>query len=267
MRAREFVNEALDLISPRAEWSTGPKVSSAKWTDKTGAQVRTDFFKTAPGVVELSFSRTDKDGAHTAGRTNTAKTSGSAVFGQVAATLKDFLTKNPDIKYVTYRAVNDPARSNLYAKLAQKAGVLGLQQVIKTSDLPANIQQQRKAAQIEKLSRNTIDRIPTASKTPAEPQIIRPIHPPPDLTGKGKSTTDQFVLKRTGTAAVAQPTQSQSVARRISGNEYTNIFGGGKEPTNFQNQEYIKNIQAQLQRFPNDANLQAELDSWKKQPR
>jgi hypothetical protein len=265
MRAKEFTTEAVDLVSPPAQWSSSPQFTTAKWTDKTGARVQTDFIKTAPGVVELSFSRSDTNGAPTIGRTNTAKTGGSAIFGQVAATLKDYLAKNPDVTHVTYRAVDDPARSKLYARLAKMSGALGLQQVTKTSDLPQHIQQQQKAARVDKLSSNTIDRIP--SKTPVEPQIIRPIHPPPDLTGKGKSTTDQFVLKRTGTAAVAQPTQSQSVARRISGNEYTNIFGGGKEPTNFQNQEYIKNIQAQLQRFPNDANLQAELDSWKKQPR
>lgn len=252
MRAKEFTTEAVDLVSPPAQWSSGPTFTTAKWTDKTGARVQTDFIKTAPGVVEISFSRSDQNGAHTIGRTNTAKTGGSAIFGQVAATLKDYLSKNPDVTHVTYRAVDDPARSKLYARLAKMSGALGLEQVTKTSDLPAHIQQQQKAAQVDKLSRNTIDKIP--SKTPVEPQIIRPVTQGP---------TDQFVLKR---QADVQPKVAQA-PRRISGNEYTNVYGGGKEPTAFQNQQYIKDLQAQLQRFPNDVNLQAELDSFvKKSP-
>jgi len=256
MRAKEFTTEAVDLVSPPAQWSSSPQFTTAKWTDKTGARVQTDFIKTAPGVVELSFSRSDKNGAHTMGRTDTARTGGSAIFGQVAATLKDYLAKNPDVTHVTYRAVDDPARSKLYARLAKMSGALGLEQVTKTSDLPAHIQQQQKAAQVDKLSRNTIDKIPSGVG-----KNTNTLPPPPASVQIGAAKpTDQFVLKRQADAQL----KVAQVPRRISGNEYTNVYGGGKEPTAFQNQQYIKDLQAQLQRFPNDVNLQAELDSFMK---
>jgi hypothetical protein len=57
---------------------------------------------------------------------------------------------------------------------------------------------------------------------------------------------------RTVAPKTAMPTRA--------GDEYTNVYGGGK-PTAFQDQQYMKDIQAKLQQWPNDANLQAELSA------
>lgn len=45
-----------------------------------------------------------------------------------------------------------------------------------------------------------------------------------------------------------------------AGDEYTNMYGGGK-PTAFQDQQYMKDLTAKLQQSPNDANLSAELSA------
>jgi hypothetical protein len=58
---------------------------------------------------------------------------------------------------------------------------------------------------------------------------------------------------RTAAPKTAMPTRA--------GDEYTNVYGGGKKPTAFQDQQYMKDIQAKLQQWPNDANLQAELSA------
>ena len=261
MRATEFVNEAVDLVSPKADWKITPQFSTATWMDKTGSRIEVNFLKVAPGVVELGFSGTDKDGVPSYKRTNTAKTGGSAIFGQVAATLRDFMAKNPDITTVTFKAVDDPSRSKLYSKIVQRAGILGLQRGT-TSDLPKIMQQQHKADRIDKISRNTIDRIPSSFS-----KNSNTLPPPPSSIQIGPAPpSDRFVLKRTAVTqpAIPRPAVAQPAPKRISGNEYTNTFGGGKEPTNFQNQQYIKDIRSRLQQFPNDANLQAELDSWTK---
>ena len=114
MRAREFVTEVFNLTSPQTVWSSGGTDTQATWTDKTGARVTTVFRKVGK-TVDVSFVRTDAQGTPTWGRANNAGGSSSSVFGGVAANLKDYLAKNPNITHVTFGASDDPERSRLYS--------------------------------------------------------------------------------------------------------------------------------------------------------
>jgi len=50
-----------------------------------------------------------------------------------------------------------------------------------------------------------------------------------------------------------------------AGDEYTNVYSGGRKPTPFQDQQFMKDLTDKLQQFPNDVNLQAELSALSKQ--
>jgi hypothetical protein len=254
MRAREFVTEVFNLTSPQTVWSSGGTGALATWTDKTGATVQTNFLKVG-NTVDVSFTRTDAQGTPTWGRANNAGASSSSVFGGVAANVKDYLAKNPNITHVTFGASDDPERSRLYSKIAQKAGALGLELVDPKdrANIPPEIRQQDKA----RVYSRALNMIPTLPS----PGNKNTLPPPPasiELDRPYTQKYDQFILKRQN-----MPAQSRQIVPARTGDEYTNVYGGGR-PSEFQNQQYIKDIQAKLQQFPNDSNLHAELASMQK---
>ena len=246
MRAQEFITEVFNLTSPQTVWSSGGTDTQATWTDKTGARVTTVFRKVGK-TVDVSFVRTDAQGTPTWGRANNAGGSSSSVFGGVAANLKDYLAKNPNITHVTFGASDDPERSRLYSKIAQRAGAVGLELVDPRdrANIPPEIRRQDK----------TLPTLPTLGNKNTLP-------PPPasidDPYTPHTQKYDQFILKRQN-----MPAQSRQIVPARTGDEYTNVYGGGR-PSEFQNQQYVKDIQAKLQQFPNDPNLHAELASMQK---
>ena len=255
MRAREFITEVFNLTSPQTVWSSGGTDTQATWTDKTGARVTTVFQKVG-NTVDVSFLRTDAQGTPTWGRANNAGASSSSVFGGVAANVKDYLAKNPNTTHVTFGASDDPERSRLYSKIAQRAGALGLELVDPRdrANIPPEIRQQDKA-RVYSRALNVIPTLPT----PGNKNTLPP--PPASINDPYTPHTqkyDQFILKRQN-----MPAQSSQIVPARTGDEYTNVYGGGR-PSEFQNQQYIKDIQAKLQQFPNDPNLRAELASMQK---
>jgi hypothetical protein len=146
MRAREFITEVFDLTSPKTDWNIGNNTTFATWRDKTGATVTTNFLR-QDNTVDVSFTRTDSKGMDSMGRTNNAGGSSSSVFGGVAANVKDYLAKNPNVTHVTFGASDDPERSRLYSKIAKRAGALGLELVDPRdrANIPPEIRRQDKA--------------------------------------------------------------------------------------------------------------------------
>lgn len=249
MRAHEFT-EVFDTPADSVVWKTvNSNLTVADWTDKTGSRVQTSFNTYAPGVVDVSFRRTDSTGNASITRTNTAGETSSSVFGGVTANVKDFLSKNPQVTYITFGASDDPARSRLYSRMAQRAGVLGLELVNPTdqANLPPAVKQQQKTR--NGLVYRTMNSIPTITKTATGM---------PTLTTDSPYTKkyDQFVLKRQGVQTAPRP----GMAPNRAGDEYTNMYGG-RRPTAFQDQQYLKDLTAKLQQWPNDANLSAELSA------
>ena len=254
MRAREFITEVFNLTSPQTVWSSGGTDTQATWTDKTGARVTTVFQKVG-NTVDVSFLRTDAQGTPTWGRANNAGASSSSVFGGVAANVKDYLAKNPNITHVTFGASNDPERSRLYSKIAQRAGALGLELVDPKdrANIPPEIRRQDKA----RVYSRALNMIPTLP-SPGNKNTLAPPPASIELDRPYTQKYDQFILKRQN-----MPAQSSQIVPARTGDEYTNVYGGGR-PSEFQNQQYIKDIQAKLQQFPNDPNLRAELASMQK---
>ena len=239
MRAKEFIIE-LDLTLP-----AGVKLvpvsdyfSEARWVDKTGATVQVYFQKLSSGnVADFGFRRSDPQGNLTIGRTNTGGAAASNIFGQVAAIVQEYLAKNPSITHLTFGASDDPARSKLYSRMAQRAGAIGMELVnpADKANMPPIVQQQQRNLKYQ----NATAQLPT--KTANSPYTKK---------------YDQFVLKRQGVQTVPK----QGMAPNRAGDEYTNMYGSG-QPTAFQDQQYLKDLTAKLQQWPNDANLSAELSA------
>jgi hypothetical protein len=245
MRAKEFITEIFDLTNPpRTDWKATNNGVLGTWTDKTGATVITGFRRQG-NTVDVSFNRTDAQGALTLGRANNAGSASSSVFAGVAANLKDYLKANPNITHVTFGASDDPARSQLYAKMAQRAGVLGLELVDPKdlANIPPEIRQQSK----DRVYTRAVNKIPTLP-TPGSKNTV------PPYTQK----YDQFVLKRQG----VQTAPKQAVAPNRAGDEYTNVYGA--KPTASNDQQYLKDLTALQRQFPTDANLSAELSAQTK---
>ena len=254
MQIHEIIAEVFDLTSPETAWRTGPTGTQATWTDKTGARVTT-VFRNVGNTVDVSFLRTDAQGTPTWGRANNAGASSSSVFGGVAANVKDYLAKNPNTTHVTFGASDDPERSRLYSKIAQRAGALGLELVDPKdrANIPPEIRRQDKA----RVYSRALNMIPTLP-SPGNKNTLAPPPASIELDRPYTQKYDQFILKRQN-----MPAQSSQIVPARTGDEYTNVYGGGR-PSEFQNQQYIKDIQAKLQQFPNDPNLRAELASMQK---
>jgi hypothetical protein len=194
MRAHEFINEVIDVVAPpNVDWASSPngKAVIANWTDKSGVEVRTVFTKISPGVADVAFARKDAEGQFSFKRTGTGKESSANIFGGVASNIKEYLAKNPDITHITFGASDDPARARLYAKMSQRAGILGLEPVSPTDKaaLPpeyARLQRDMKQARAKS---QVVNQVPTLTKTPAGTPTLAKDQP---FTKK----YDQFMLKR-----------------------------------------------------------------------
>jgi len=259
MRAREFVTEVFNLTSPQTVWSSGGTGALATWTDKTGATVQTNFLKVG-NTVDVSFTRTDAQGTPTWGRANNAGASSSSVFGGVAANVKDYLAKNPNITHVTFGASDDPERSRLYSKIAQRAGALGLELVDPKdrANIPPEIRQQDKA----RVYSRALNMIPTLPS----PGNKNTLPPPPasiELNRPYTQKYDQFILKR---QAAATPRSSSAATRlsRLGGADDINTFGFGSPAID---QQYIEDLKKEIAKNPNDPynkNFQDEIDRIQK---
>jgi hypothetical protein len=242
MRSHEFITE-LDLALPAGVQlvPVSDYFSEARWKDKTGATVQVYFQKLSSGnVADFGFRRSDPQGNLTIGRTNTGGAAASNIFGQVAAIVQEYLAKNPSITHLTFGASDDPARSKLYSRMAQRAGAIGMELVnpADKANMPPILQQQQRNLKYQ----NATAQLPT--KNANSPYTKK---------------YDQFVLKRQGLAPL--PKQGMTAPNR-AGDEYTNMYGG--KPTAFDNQQYLKDLTAKQQQFPNDTNLSAELSSLSK---
>jgi hypothetical protein len=261
MRAREFIAEVFNLTSPQTDWSSGSTGTQATWTDKTGATVKTNFLKQG-NAVDVSFTRTDAQGTPTLGRANNAGASSSSVFGGVAANVKDYLAKNPNITHVTFGASDDPERSRLYSKIAQRAGALGLELVDPKdrANIPPEIRRQDKA-RVYSRALNVIPTLPS-------PGSKNTLPPPPasiELERPYTQKYDQFILKRQG---LQNPTAYQQAVNTVAdirngmgkagSNEYTNVYGAFGS-TNYMDKQYIRDLETELAKTPDDADLTAEL--------
>ena len=260
MRAREFIAEVFNLTSPQTAWSSGSTGTQATWTDKTGATVTTNFLKQG-NAVDVSFTRTDAQGTPTWGRANNAGASSSSVFGGVAANVKDYLAKNPNTTHVTFGASDDPERSRLYSKIAQRAGALGLELVDPKdrANIPPEIRQQDKA----RVYSRALNMIPTLPSPGNKNILSRDIKI--ELDRPYTQKYDQFILKRQGTQSPTAYQQAVNTVANIrkgmgkaGSNEYTNVYGA-LGPTNYMDKQYIKDLETELAKTPDDANLKAEL--------
>ena len=282
MRAKEFITEIFDLTNPpRTDWKATNDGVLGTWTDKTGATVITGFRRQG-NTVDVSFNRTDAQGALTLGRANNAGAASSSVFGGVAANLKDYLKANPDITHVTFGASDDPERSRLYSKIAKRAGALGLELVDPRdrANIPPEIRRQDKA-RVYTRALNMIPTLPTPGSKNTLPPPPASITLPTADSEKSSGTQplvnrpytdkyDQFILKRQGLqnpSAYQQAVNTVADIRKGMGkagsNEYTNVYAP-IGPTNFMDKQYIKDLEAELAKTPNDANLKQELDRMNK---
>ena len=224
----------------------------ATWTDKTGATVQTNFLKVG-NTVDVSFTRTDAQGTPTWDRANNAGASSSSVFGGVAANVKDYLAKNPNITHVTFGASDDPERSRLYSKIAQRAGALGLELVDPKdrANIPPEIRQQDKA----RVYSRALNMIPTLPS----PGNKNTLPPPPasiELDRPYTQKYDQFILKRQNMPA--QPSNTSTVSKsasalkrlgRLGGADDVNTFGYGSPAID---QQYIDNLEKEIAKNPTD---------------
>jgi hypothetical protein len=258
MRAQEFIAEVFDLTSPQTYWDSGNTGTRATWTDKTGATVTTNFLKQG-NAVDVSFTRTDAQGTPTLGRANNAGASSSSVFGGVAANVKDYLAKNPNVTHVTFGASDDPERSRLYSKIAQRAGALGLELVDPRdrANIPPEIRRQSKA-QVYSRALNMIPTLPS----PGNKNTLPP--PPASIDDPYTRKYDQFILKRQGLQSPSAYQQAVNTVANIrkgmgkaGSNEYTNVYPA--VTTNHMDKQYIKDLETELAKTPDDANLKAEL--------
>ena len=252
MRSQEFVTEVFNLTSPQTVWSSGGTGTMATWTDKTGATVQTNFLKVG-NTVDVSFTRTDAQGTPTWGRANNAGGSSSSVFGGVAANVKDYLAKNPNITHVTFGASDDPERSRLYSKIAQRAGALGLELVDPKdrANIPPEIRRQDKA----RVYSRALNMIPTLPS----PGNKNTLPPPPasiELDRPYTQKYDQFILKRQNMPA--QPSNTSTVSKsasalkrsgRLGGADDVNTFGYGSPVID---QQYIDNLEKEIAKNPTD---------------
>ena len=194
MRAYEFISEVIDVVEPsKVDWTASPdnKAVIANWTDKSGVEVRTVFTKISPGVADVAFARKDAEGQWSFKRTGTGKESSANIFGGVASNIKEYLAKNPDITHITFGASDDPARARLYAKMSQRAGILGLEPVSPKDKavLPpeyARLQRDMKQARTQS---QILNQVPTLTKTPAGTPTLAKDQP-------YSKKYDQFMLKR-----------------------------------------------------------------------
>ena len=200
MRAHEFISEVIDVVAPsHVDWSSSPtgKAVLANWKDKSGVEIRTVFTKISPGVADVAFARKDAEGKFSFTRTGTGKELSANIFGGVASNIKEYLAKNPDITHITFGASDDPARARLYAKMSQRASILGLEPVSPTDKAAvppeyARLQRDMKKARTQS---QILNQIPTLTKTPAgTPTLAK------DQTYSKKY--DQFMLKRISTPTV-----------------------------------------------------------------
>ena len=275
MRAREFITEVFDLTSPKTDWNIGNNTTFATWRDKTGATVTTNFLR-QNNTVDVSFTRTDSQGTPMMGRANNAGGSSSSVFGGVAANVKDYLAKNPNITHVTFGASDDPERSRLYSKIAQRAGALGLELVDPRdrANIPPEIRRQDKA-RVYTRALNMIPTLPAPGSKNTLPPPPASITLPTAGTEKSSGTQglvqrpytdkyDQFILKRQG---LQNPTAYQQAVNTVAdirkgmgkagSNEYTNVYPA--VTTKHMDKQYIKDLETELAKTPDDANLKAEL--------
>ena len=258
MRIHEIIAEVFDLASPETVWRTGPTVTQATWTDKTGATVTTNFLKQG-NAVDVSFLRTDAQGTPTWGRANNAGASSSSVFGGVAANVKDYLAKNPNTTHVTFGASDDPERSRLYSKIAQRAGALGLELVDPKdrANIPPEIRRQDKA----RVYSRALNMIPTLP-SPGNKNTLAPPPASIELDRPYTQKYDQFILKRQGTQSPTAYQQAVNTVANIrkgmgKADEYTNVYPA--VTTRHMDKQYIQDLQAELAKTPGDADLTAEL--------
>jgi hypothetical protein len=183
------------------------------------------------------------------------------VFGGVAANVKDYLAKNPNVTHVTFGASDDPGRSSLYSKIAQRAGALGLELVDPRdrANIPPEIRRQDKA----RVYTRALNMIPTLP-APGSKNTLPP--PPASITLQRPYTDkyDQFILKRQGLqnpSAYQQAVNTVADIRKGMGkagsNEYTNVYPA--VTTKHMDKQYIRDLEAELAKTPDDADLTAEL--------
>ena len=275
MRAREFITEVFDLTSPKTDWNIGNNTTFATWRDKTGATVTTNFLR-QDNTVDVSFTRTDSKGMDSMGRTNNAGGSSSSVFGGVAANVKDYLAKNPNVTHVTFGASDDPERSRLYSKIAQRAGALGLELVDPRdrANIPPEIRRLNKA-RVYTRALNMIPTLPAPGSKNTLPPPPASITLPTADSEKSSGTQrlvqrpytdkyDQFILKRQGLqnpSAYQQAVNTVADIRKGMGkagsNEYANVYPA--VTTKHMDKQYIRDLEAELAKTPDDADLTAEL--------
>jgi len=287
MRAREFITEVFDLTSPKTDWNIGNNTTFATWRDKTGATVTTNFLR-QDNTVDVSFTRTDSQGTPIMGRANNAGGSSSSVFGGVAANVKDYLAKNPNVTHVTFGASDDPERSRLYSKIAKRAGALGLELVDPRdrANIPPEIRRQDKARVYTRAlnmiptlpapgSKNTLPPPPASITLPGAVPDSKNNLPSPASTEKSSGIQplvqrpytdkyDQFILKRQGLqnpSAYQQAVNTVADIRKGMGkagsDEYANVYPA--VTTKHMDKQYIRDLEAELAKTPDDADLTAEL--------
>jgi hypothetical protein len=135
MRAREFINEVLDMAAPPppTTWisdidSEGKKVDVGQWKDTTGRDVKNVFQKDDQGTVKIDFDRTNAKGEPTYALTHGGKGKQAAIISGVTQNIKDYMIKNPDVGDYKFTS-SDASRTRLYNRmvdrLAPEMGLVG----------------------------------------------------------------------------------------------------------------------------------------------
>jgi hypothetical protein len=131
MRAHEFINEILsvDGPAPDANWHTDKDdgITTSKWVDPTGKEIKTKYVPSYPGSVRMDFSR-DQNGRARRDITGTGGSATPKILSGVSQNIKTYLDNNPDIDSVYFTSL-DPSRTKAYSRmidrLAPKAGLAG----------------------------------------------------------------------------------------------------------------------------------------------
>jgi hypothetical protein len=135
MRAREFVNEILDVDAPApvTKWVSGTdtegnKVSYGQWKDKSGKNIGQEFQRDPAGDVKIDWSRANAQGKPEYGVTGTGQGKQVSTISGVTQNVRDYIKNNPDFNQLKFSSSAD-SRTGLYNRivdrLAPQMGLVG----------------------------------------------------------------------------------------------------------------------------------------------
>jgi hypothetical protein len=131
VKISEIISEVLDITgtAPETKWhnDTSNDITTGKWVDPSGKDIKITYRPTWPGTVKVDFSR-DQNGHNRRDITGTGGAATPKILTGVIQNLKNYLDTNPNIHTLYFTSL-DPSRTKAYSRmvdrLAPEAGLVG----------------------------------------------------------------------------------------------------------------------------------------------